>query len=84
MTNNIDCVVQNEEVFGEYVNSFRILHDGQDILLDFCIYSQEFQKAKLVSRLRVTPTFLKILLDRVVQVYEDSNFGLLYSLPQEH
>jgi len=63
---NVSCSVQNSNTnFGEYANAFRILFDGAEVLLDFCIYSEEEGIAKLVSRVRVSETFLEVMLDRI-------------------
>lgn len=80
MSQDVDCIIDGENCFGEYVNSFRVLFDGVDILLDFCLYSESLGTAKLVSRLRVTKDFLSILLDRVVEVIDDTTLGKIYTL----
>lgn len=80
MLQDVDCTIQGENCFGEYVNAFRILHDGIDILLDFCVYSQDLGTAKLVTRLRVTKEFLDILLNRVMETIQHSQLGTIYSI----
>ena len=79
MLQDVDCTIQGENCFGEYVNAFRILHDGIDILLDFCVYSEDLGTAKLVSRLRVTKEFLNILLNRVMETIESTPLGTIYT-----
>ena len=63
---NVLCSVQNSSAnFGEYANAFRILFDGGEILLDFCLYSEAEGIAKLVSRIRVSETFLEVIMERI-------------------
>ncbi len=64
-TKNILCPVDVGDSFGEYANAFRVMQDGTDVLLDFCVYSEEGNTARLVSRVRVTPDFLRVMLERL-------------------
>ncbi len=62
----VDCpVTSTSDPFGEYVNAFRVLEDGGDLLLDFCLYSAQANSAKLISRLRVKPQFLHAIQERL-------------------
>tara|TARA_Y100000310_G_scaffold340275_2_gene435444 strand:- start:2225 stop:2524 length:300 start_codon:yes stop_codon:yes gene_type:complete len=69
MTRNIHCPVEMQEdaVYGEYANAFRILVDGPDAILDFCVYSEETNKARVVSRLRVAKDFIGVIMARLGQ-----------------
>lgn len=64
-TRTVECVVDAEGEYGDYANAFRVLKDGPDILLDFCLYSEAENKARIVARLRVPPTFLRVVLSRL-------------------
>jgi|TARA_R110000824_G_scaffold230622_5_gene418292 hypothetical protein len=65
-TKNVQCPVEAAEAFGVYANAFRILSGGGgDLFLDFCVYSEQDDKAKVVSRVRVGPDFLKVMMDRI-------------------
>ena len=59
----VDCPVTatTADPFGDYVNAFRLLPDGGDVLLDFCVYSAQAGTARLVSRLRIKPHFLDVI-----------------------
>jgi len=85
MMDNILCPVElGGSSFGEYANAFRVMQDGQDILLDFCVYSEEGNKARLVSRVRVSHAFLGVILDRLKQdttPVEDDQGKTLFILP---
>ena len=65
---NITCPVEAEEGFGEYANAFRILSaGGNDLFLDFCVYSEQSNKAKVVARVRCTPDFVEVVRNRIVE-----------------
>lgn len=54
-TSNIMCNVDPpEDEFGEFANAFRYALDGNEVLLDFCVYSERDQRARVVSRVRVS------------------------------
>ena len=59
------CPVDTQGDYGAYANAFRIMQDGGDVVLDFCIYSEQDNAAKTVSRVRVPATFLEVILDRL-------------------
>lgn len=55
-----------EDPFGHYANSFRIVQDSEsEVFLDFCVYSASTDTAQVVSRLRVHMNFLPILQERL-------------------
>jgi hypothetical protein len=63
---NIKCPVEAPEAFGEYANAFRIVPaGGNDLFLDFCLYSQQSNKAKVVARVRCTPEFVDVMMQRI-------------------
>lgn len=67
----VDCpVISNSDPFGAYANAFRVLPDGGDLLLDFCLYSAQSGSAKLISRVRVKPTFLSAIRERLEETME--------------
>ena len=69
ISKDIDCdLLDSEGVLGEYANSFRVIRDGADILLDFCLYSETNKVAKLISRIRVNAEFLEIMYERLKQM----------------
>ena len=72
MAKTVDCEVEEDRVFGEYANAFRVVHEGDEMLLDFCIYHNDC--AKLVRRLRVTQPLFRAILERMV---EESRVDLL-------
>ena len=84
MDNTLCPVELGDSSFGEYANAFRVMQDGQDILLDFCVYSEEGNKARLVSRVRVSHAFLGVVLDRLKQdttPLKDDQGKTLFILP---
>jgi len=83
-TKNVTCPVDTQGDYGSYANAFRIMQDGNDVVLDFCIYSEQDNAARVVSRVRVPPTFLSVILSRLqdaMQVPCDTN-GHLYVMPE--
>ncbi len=79
-TKTVSCPVDTGGDFGVYANAFRVLSDGPDAVLDFCLYSEAEGVAKTVSRVRVSPSFLQVILARLgsaVRVETD-----VYLLPE--
>lgn len=68
MFRSVDCPVIQEDPFGVYANSFRISEDGTEVLLDFCLYSEAENKARVVSRVRVSPSLLAVVQAKIGQV----------------
>ena len=84
-TKNVSCPVDTQGDFGSYANAFRIMQDGNDILLDFCVYSEQDNAAKIVSRVRVPPTFLGVILSRLqeaLSIDHSPDQGRLYVMPE--
>ena len=81
----IDCPVDEPDSFGTYANAFRVVQDGADIVLDFCVYSEQHNKARVVSRIRVTSVFLKVILSRLLEATGGRLPGnLLYIMPESN
>jgi len=84
-TKNVTCPVDTQGDYGSYANAFRIMQDGNDIVLDFCIYSEQDNAAKVVSRVRVPPTFLNVIMSRLqdaLLVPDPDTSGRLYVMPE--
>lgn len=66
MAATVDCEVEEDDrVFGEYANAFRVVREGDELLLDFCLYQDD--RAKLVRRIRVTNGMFKAMVERLVE-----------------
>ena len=65
MSKKVNCKVEEENTFGNYANAFRLLFDGKDIVLDFCLYSELAGKAQLISRVRISEEFLPVIIERL-------------------
>lgn len=52
---------------GCFANAFRVVEGGfpGECFLDFLVYSEREQKAQVVSRVRVCPSFLVCIRDRL-------------------
>jgi len=60
------CVVNGPaDPEGSFANSFRMLIEGEEILLDFCIYSEKTSKAQVVSRVRIPAAFLDTIHEKI-------------------
>jgi len=61
----------------------RVMQDGTDAVLDFCVYSEQDHAAKTVSRVRVPPSFLNVILARLRDAVEITEEGAtLYVMPE--
>ena len=72
MSQHVSCpnIVCPESLrIGKYTNAFRILPDGQEILLDFATYSQREGKAVVSVRLRASPQMLQAIMEQI-RVFE--------------
>lgn len=75
-TEKVACEVLGEEgVFGEFANAVRVLLDGDDYLLDFCVYSPRERKARLVSRVRIHRSFLPLVSARLSEEAGEMTYG---------
>ena len=54
-----------KDPLGVYSNALRLSVDGSEILLDFCLYSETEDRAKVVSRIRVPPDFLAVISKKI-------------------
>lgn len=53
---------------GEFANAFRVLPgSGEDVFLDFCVYSAATKVAIVVSRIRVHREFLPLVGGRILE-----------------
>jgi len=62
---------------GVFANAVRILPDGDELLLDFCVFSQQDQQADVVSRLRIHKSLLPQLQQRIAEVLKAPGMGEL-------
>ena len=66
MAVTVECEVEEgDKVFGDYANAFRVQQEGEELLLDFCLYQDG--RAKLVRRLRVTRGMFSAMVERMVE-----------------
>lgn len=88
VSKNVLCDVKNSDTnFGVYANAFRVLFDGAEVLLDFCIYSESEGVAEVVSRVRVSETFLEVIIERIKKlkkVQGEENLYLFDTFGREH
>ncbi len=61
----VSCAVDTQSDLGVYANAFRVIQDGSEVILDFCLYSESENAAKTVSRVRVNPSFLEVITSRI-------------------
>jgi len=62
----LDCSVDSgEDLFGQFANALRLTLDGSEALLDFCVYSEAEDCAKVVSRVRVSVDFLPVISEKI-------------------
>jgi hypothetical protein len=67
---NVDCPVDppsESEVYGTFANAIKLTVDGSEVLIDFCLYSEEAHRAQVVSRVRVSQDFLPIIHQKIGQ-----------------
>ena len=79
---NVNCDVISEDNFGSYANAFRVIYEGSEVVLDFCVYSETNNTAKLVSRIRVSQDFLDVMVGRILQSKERVQEGKVYVFPK--
>jgi hypothetical protein len=60
---NLDCPVDELEgdLYGTFANAFRLRVDGQEVLVEFCVWSESQNRARVVSRVRVAQDFLPVV-----------------------
>ena len=73
---NVTCPIDNAttDPYGAFANAIRLSADGLEVLLDFCVYSEIENRARVVSRVRVSREFLHIIQNKI---------GLAISPPKE-
>lgn len=66
---NVECPVDepDEDFYGTFSNAIRLQLDGQEILIDFCVWSETANRARVVSRVRVAQDFLPIIHQKIGQ-----------------
>lgn len=64
----VSCALDTQNNFGVYANAFRVIQDGSEVVLDFCIYSELENAAKVVSRVRASPSILEVITSRIEEV----------------
>ncbi len=83
---NVNCPIEVKDSFGEYANAFRVMQDGSEVVMDFCLYSASENRAKLVSRIRVNAEFLDVVVSRVTEAISgNEDVGeqkVLYFMPE--
>lgn len=82
---NVECtIIENatEGPFGVFCNAIRLSLDGAEVLIDFCLYSEAENRARVVSRVRVSKDFLPIIGQRIGDSYRPQEKStLLYMMP---
>lgn len=73
-----ECPVEvaPEHRLGCFANAFRIVEGGtsEECLLDFLVYSEREGKAQVVSRVRIRPTLLASIRDRLTGLLGAADF----------
>ena len=64
---DVKVIVPKKNKLGTPVNSFRMLRDAGEILLDFMNYSETEKVAQVAARVRITPEFLQKIRDHIVR-----------------
>jgi hypothetical protein len=54
-----------EEPYGNFANAFSVSGDGAEALLDFCLFSEAEEQAKVLARVRVSKEFLEVIHQRL-------------------
>ena len=79
-TKNIRCDVEASDAFGQYANAFRIVDaGGEDLFLDFCVYTEQEQRARVVARVRCRPSFLNVIRNRITEDLRPDPLALFVS-----
>ena len=83
--NVTDCPIDlPEDPYGSYANAIQLSSDGNEILIDFCVYSETENRARVVSRVRVAQAFLPIILQKIehdLQLTSPKNLAQLFVMP---
>ena len=68
---NVSCTVEGlPDPFGEFANALRLVEDGSEVLIDFCLYSQSDNAARVVSRVRVSQEFLGVIQEKIAGAFQ--------------
>lgn len=69
---NVKCpIAPPEEPYGTFSNSFMVSGDGAEVLLDFCLFSEAEGKAKVVSRVRLSRSFISVVHQKLGDTLKD-------------
>ena len=69
---NVKCpITPPDEPYGSFANAFSISGDGAEVLLDFCLFSEAEDKAKVLARVRVSKEFLGVIHQRLGDILKD-------------
>lgn len=81
---DVQVNVPPELRLGAFANAFRVSNDGGDVFLDFVLYSEQEHAAALVCRVRVHPTFVLDMHNRLAQaIAEYKIIAVAQQAPQE-
>lgn len=77
---NCDVVVGPDQAFGVFANAFRV-SEGTDgrCMLEFLVYSATEQRALVVMKIPVRPTFLPVIRDRIEDCLVSAGEGMAFS-----
>jgi len=80
---NVDCPVEGPEAdpYGTFSNAIKVSLDGSEVLIDFCVYSEAENRARVVSRVRVSQDFLPIIHQKIGQDLNLSTIPVLFVMP---
>lgn len=81
---NVSCAVEGlPDPFGEFANALRLVEDGSEVLIDFCLYSQADNVARVVSRVRVSQDFLEVIQKKIAGAFQQQpeEEDVLYVVP---
>lgn len=75
---NCRIELPEKDPLGVYANSVRLTQDGAEILLDFCVYSETEDRARVQSRVRVSPEFLRVIVNKIEDSLQAPSSPLLF------
>jgi len=71
----VECLVDvlsEGQTLGESANAFRVMCDAEGVaLLDFCVYSAQDNRARVVARVRITQGFLPLVGVRIQEALQE-------------
>ena len=67
----MDIILPDRIRTGAFANSFRIVQDtGEEVFLDFCVFSDHEKQAVVVARVRVHKTMLNTIRERLNEIVQ--------------